>query len=178
MAYLALNNSWGEVACRNPSPPPLGPSPPTISGVYSSGLVQQSPYLFEQAYERAVQAAEVFVEPIEELVKRVKEEEYLTAVEPGVVVDVNLANVLCEIPEEAYTPIHSPHVVAGFGEEVRSGTETEVHGETPIHAEDVVIEPSPVSEAGYATEQSGAPLVEIAWPPPVLEDYPLHLVMQ
>ena len=168
MAYLALANSWGEVEGRAPPPPPVGQAPAT-SRSYSAGPRQQSPYLSERAYEQAVYAAEVIVEPIDVVVQNVMDEELLTAMEPGTAAHVDLAKVLFEIPEEEEeSPVHTPTMVADAEEEEveKSGTETEIEEGKSVDGDNAPFEPS----IGYATEQSGAPLVEMAWPPPMLED--------
>ena len=107
------------------------------------------------------------------------DEDLLTAVEPGVVADDDLANALFEIPAEEYSPSHTPSMVPDVeDEDNKSGTETEVEEGQSLHEDDLPVGPSLAAESGYATEQSGAPPVDMAWPLPVLEGYPLTLVLK
>ena len=91
---MALANSWGEVGGRQLLPPPPG-----ATGWHSTFQASLSPYLTGRTYQQAAKAAAAPPTSVEAQIHLAKHEEPTTTVEPGIVADVDLANVVYTIPE-------------------------------------------------------------------------------
>ena len=115
-----------------------------------------------------------------DLIEQVKQECVESTVEPGVVADVDLANAVYDVKMEGAQP--TPAFDTDEDEAVRSGGASDVSIEgVPITSADAApsgdVDSSPIvySETSSHGER-GEPLEELAWPPQVLEDFPLTLL--
>ena len=161
MTYVALANSFCEYSGR---PHPLDTPYPGPSVVAASVLATSG---------QAASVAAVTPMTVDDLIEQVKQETVETTVEPGVVSDVNLANVVYDIKTEVVMP--TPAYDNDVEECAKSeGESDESIDKVPITAEqsspgaDVESSPIVASEAS-SPEQRGDPLAEMAWPPRVLE---------
>ena len=162
LTYVAVANSYGESNGR--LLPPETPYEPSV----------------EATAGQAASAAVTFPKTVDDLMEQVKQECVETTVEPGVVADVNLANMVYDLKMEGAQP--TPVFDTDEDEAVRSGGDSDVsiEGVPVTSAEaapggDVDSSPSVYSEASSHGER-GEPLEELAWPPPVLEGCPLLLL--
>ena len=162
LTYVAVANSYGE---SNGGPSPLDtPYEPSV----------------EATAGQAASAAVPVQKTVDDFLEQVNQECVESTVEPGVVVDVNLANAVYDIKMEGTqtTPVFD----TDEEEAVRSGGDSDVSIEcVPITSAEAApggdVESSPIafSEAS-SPGQRGEPLEELAWPPPVLEGFPLTLL--
>ena len=130
-----------------------------------------APYLTGQAYKQAAKAAAAPPASAEQYIQMAKREEPSTTVEPGIVADVELANVVYTIPEGdgLDTPtLKEVEMVKDEGDSDVSIGEVLVVKEAEICASRIQATPTSSSERGE-------PLVSLAWPPRVLEHYPLTI---
>ena len=110
-------------------------------------------YSSEGAYAQAAAAveipADVPIQSLDQMVEHVRKEEFLTAVEPGTVANIELANMVFEIPaveviqtDDEPSPIHTPTLVAEEFQEEDS-QESEMREGKSICAESAPYEPEP-----------------------------------
>ena len=162
LTYMAVANSYGESNGR-PRPPDT-PYEPSV----------------EATATQAASAAVPVTKTMDDYIKQVRQEYVETGVKPGVVADVNLANAVYDVKKE--TAQTTPVFDADEEEAAKSGGDSDVSIEgVPITTAEVVqggdVESSPTvySEAS-SHEERGEPLEELAWPPRILEGFPLSLL--
>ena len=130
-----------------------------------------SPYLSGAAYGQAAKAAATQPTTAEGFIELAKQEEPATTVEPGNVPDVDLANVLCTIPEG---DVDTPTLEEDVG--IKSEGDSDVsNDELPVTKECEAVVPAPTTPS--SPSESGAPIGEMAYHPRVLESYPLTIFM-